>query len=72
MPKIRSTTVGLLCLLVGGVAGLPATASAQGTMLWAVVRSANTLILFNSSNPSAIVSSIPITGLTPGEVIRGI
>ena len=72
MPKIRSTAAGLVCLLLVGVAGLPATASAQGTMLWGLVRSANTLVLFNSSNPSAVVSSIAITGLPAGEVIRAI
>ncbi len=67
MTKIRSTALGLFCLLFVGVAGIPATASAQGTMLLGVVRSANTLVLFNSSNPSQIVSTIPITGLTAGE-----
>jgi len=72
MTKVRSTALGLCCLLLVGVAGIPATASAQGTMLLGVVRSANTLVLFNSSNPSLIVSTIPITGLTAGEVIRAI
>jgi Domain of unknown function (DUF4394) len=72
MTKFRSTALGLLCLLLVGIAGLPATASAQGTMLLGVVRGANTIVLFNSSNPSAIVSAIPITGLAAGEVIRGI
>jgi len=41
-------------------------------MFLGVVRGANTLVLFNSQNPSAIVSSLPITGLSAGEVIRGI
>ena len=72
MTKIRSTALGLFCLLFVVVAGISATASAQGTMLLGVVRIANTLVLFNSSNPSQIVSTIPITGLTAGEVIRAI
>jgi len=55
-----------------GVTVVPGTASAQGTMFLGVVRGANTLVLFNSQNPSAIVSSLPITGLSAGEVIRGI
>lgn len=71
MALIRSAVLSLVCLLVG-VTVFPATASAQGTMFFGVVRGANTLVLFNSQNPSAIVSSIPITGLSAGEVIRGI
>jgi hypothetical protein len=72
MTRFRSTALALCCLLFAGVTVLPAGASAQGTMLLGVVRGANTLVLFNTTNPSAIVSSIPITGLAAGEVIRGI
>jgi hypothetical protein len=71
MKKIRSAVV-LLFLLHLGIVLTPSTASAQGTMFLGVVRGANTLILFNSANPSAILSSIPITGLAAGEVVRGI
>ena len=71
MTTVRSA-VGLLCLLLAGIAAVPGTASAQGTMLLGVVRGANTLVLFSSANPSAIASSIPITGLAEGEVIRAI
>lgn len=71
MAKVRSAVVSLFLLLVG-VTVVPGTALAQGTMFLGVVRGANTLVLFNSQNPSAIVSSLPITGLSAGEVIRGI
>ena len=72
MTSMRARVVALLCLVVVGVAGIPATTFAQGTPLLGVVRGANTLVQFNSSNPDVILSSLPITGLVEGEVVRAI
>jgi hypothetical protein len=50
----------------------PAVAHAQGTPIIGVLRGANTLIHFDATNPSAILTSVPISGLAAGEVVRGI
>jgi hypothetical protein len=49
---------------------LPTTAPAAGAIL--VVTDSNILLNVSPTNPSSIVSAIALTGLQPGEVIRGI
>jgi hypothetical protein len=70
MRTIQSTIVALGLALA--VLATPGTAQAQGVPLIGVLRGSNTLVRFDSTNPSSIVSTVVITGLPAGDVVRGI
>jgi hypothetical protein len=59
-------------LLIAAGLLLPAAAHAQSAPMIGVLRGANTLIHFDAANPAAILTTVPITGLAEGDVVRGI
>jgi hypothetical protein len=61
----------LLTLLTVLIVALPFTASAQagpGAMVYAIT-TGNNLVSFNSADPSTVMTTVPVTGLQPGESI---
>jgi hypothetical protein len=72
MLKLRSTLRVVVGVVLAAGALWPAAATAQGTPIIGVLRGSNTLIHFDATNPSAILTTVPITGLAAGDVVRGI
>lgn len=61
-------TVGPVATLIRGIALEPPAKPANAFG----VDTTNNLVRFNTSTPGTIVSSVPITGLQPGETVLGI
>jgi uncharacterized protein DUF4394 len=72
MTSIRSRVVALWFFVVAALVATSAVTFAQGTPLFGVVRGGNVLVQFNSSTPGVIMSTVAITGLSEGEIIRAI
>ncbi len=63
----------LLCTTVG--AGLALAAPSQAETIYAVTAPGgmgNQLVSFDSATPNSLITTVPVTGLQPGEDIRGI
>lgn len=61
----------LLALLVGTAPGASAQTGSSGGTVYAITAS-NQLVGFDQNNPGQVSSSVPVTGLAPGEVLLGI
>lgn len=61
----------LLALLVGAASGASAQTGSSGGTVYAITAS-NQLVGFDQNSPGQVSSSVPVTGLAPGEVLLGI
>lgn len=72
MPSIRSLTSLRTCGLLAGMACLHAAAAAGRAELAYGVKDDGTLVSFDTAAPAAVLTGTPVTGLQPGEVVRGL
>ncbi|RIK87178.1 MAG: hypothetical protein DCC67_02080 [Planctomycetota bacterium] len=70
----RRTTMKAAVLLLALLAPFQFAPAAQAAKIYGIAEGAGAqrLVTWDSANPSVLLSDVPITGLPPGETIRGI